>query len=461
MLERINRSHLFEEVYCLILCAVSIACWEFIPGYGIGVILLIGAASILLLKDIKYAIACVPNFLFVINDGFSSSQVPIFVLIFGGLFIGVLIYYFIKNGFQMKKAKSGKALLIMSVFSFLPLLWHNIIPEGMEVLYAVYASYLGYFIIYILFAAGLKKNCFSILVSAFSYIGILLTFECAFYLFDYFTTHAFNDMSEFYYHLGWGICNEAGIMMCFSLPFIFIQIAKSKTLKKVFLSCIKLAIVFVGICITTSRGAFIFGLLEMLVLAIWSVVFAKKHRLTLAFMVLGFIVVLAIIEYGFGISRAIQLIKQITFSNGLESSGRFYLYERACQLWKTNNLTMIFGNGIVAEMAVSNTYYGAIETFVVYHSTFFEALACFGVVGLLCGLLHLYEKYKLAFKFDKAMAGIITIGFIFVDLYGLIDNTYGMYYYMIPLVIIMGVIDNVEPGSDYELYTRSKKKNLN
>ena len=35
----------------------------------------------------------------------------------------------------------------------------------------------------------------------------------------------------------------------------------------------------------------------------------------------------------------------------------------------------------------------------------------------------------------------ILIGFVVVDLYGMIDNTYGMYYFMIPVVILMASLD--------------------
>ena len=36
----------------------------------------------------------------------------------------------------------------------------------------------------------------------------------------------------------------------------------------------------------------------------------------------------------------------------------------------------------------------------------------------------------------------MLVGYLAVDAYGMIDNTYGMYYYMIPLVILMAALDN-------------------
>ena len=44
-------------------------------------------------------------------------------------------------------------------------------------------------------------------------------------------------------------------------------------------------------------------------------------------------------------------------------------------------------------------------------------------------------------KKPNSFNSIMLIGFIVVDLYGLIDNTYHMYYYMIILVMILAVIE--------------------
>ena len=64
-----------------------------------------------------------------------------------------------------------------------------------------------------------------------------------------------------------------------------------------------------------------------------------------------------------------------------------------------------------------------------------------GIVGLLALIFHLFEKYKQLYKKDLAFALAMAIGYFLVDIYGLIDNTYGMYYYMVPLVIVMASLD--------------------
>ena len=46
------------------------------------------------------------------------------------------------------------------------------------------------------------------------------------------------------------------------------------------------------------------------------------------------------------------------------------------------------------------------------------------------------------FSLEKKLAIPLFISLIMVDAYGMIDNTYHMFYYMIPLVILLACIDS-------------------
>ena len=69
-----------------------------------------------------------------------------------------------------------------------------------------------------------------------------------------------------------------------------------------------------------------------------------------------------------------------------------------------------------------------------------------------CLIIHLIEKYKAIAKLNKIEYGFILISFVLTDLYGLMDNTYHMFYYMIPLVILLACIDS-------DLYVLESNKN--
>ena len=104
-------------------------------------------------------------------------------------------------------------------------------------------------------------------------------------------------------------------------------------------------------------------------------------------------------------------------------------------------MTIIFGNGIISEMQVGG-FTGFDTVYTVYHSTFFETLTVAGSVGIIALAFHFFEKYKQIFKYEKEFMLVLLVGYLFLDLYGMIDNTYGMYYYMVPLVILMASLDN-------------------
>ena len=50
---------------------------------------------------------------------------------------------------------------------------------------------------------------------------------------------------------------------------------------------------------------------------------------------------------------------------------------------------------------------------------------------------------------NKNVFGYLICAYLVVDIYGLIDNTYGMYYYMVPLMMVFAVLNN---SNDYRLY---------
>ena len=57
-------------------------------------------------------------------------------------------------------------------------------------------------------------------------------------------------------------------------------------------------------------------------------------------------------------------------------------------------------------------------------------------------IIHLILKYRNIILLKDKTKIFLILGYIGIDLYGLIDNTYHMFYYMIPLVITLAVIDN-------------------
>ena len=273
------------------------------------------------------------------------------------------------------------------------------------------------------------------------YMALLLAMECILYVYN----HGFVKG----YGMGWGICNEAGILMVVGMPFIFIDLIKAKKLEELFIPSGKIGIILFGMFASTSRGTYIFGIVLVLLLFIWTLITSKKRISIFVLMLMAVGLVLLYVHLNYGFIEFFEKVKNTIFESGLNSSSRFELFEAATDIWKTNFLTVTFGNGWVAEYAYER--FPSMNVYVVYHSTFFQMLATLGVVGVIMLLFHFYEKYKQLFKFNLSICVCMFVGYFMVDLYGMIDNTYGMYYYMLPLAMIMASIDNLDKKENIDL----------
>ena len=137
-------------------------------------------------------------------------------------------------------------------------------------------------------------------------------------------------------------------------------------------------------------------------------------------------------------------IMKYIFDKGLESNGRISLWNEAFAVWTLNPRNIILGPGITSVIRTTGTANGVQEGMIVFHSTLMETLAVGGVFGVIALLVHFIEKYYAIYKTkDKLLFTTMLIGFLVVDIHGMIDNTYHMYYYMVPLVIILAVINNI------------------
>lgn len=435
----------FNEFYCAIFMFIALFGWRFNDIIGISVLLALSAIILILTNDLNYILPAIINLLFVINTGFLNNEIPITIIIFIAIFIIILLTFLIinikHNGFKFKKMKSFWGLLGLAVMNLLPIFWCDTISDGYEVFYFLFFADFAYLLLYFLVIYGLKKVDLKLLSVSMSYLGILISLECVYMAYDLKDTA--ESIFDLWYYMGWGLCNEAGIMICFALPFIFYLMAKSEKILSLILQSFKILILAVGVLLTTSRGSYLCFGLEFIVLAI-ALVFVTKIRKQYLLYV-GVILILAIGGILLLHNYTFPLIEEAydaVFVRGLDDNGRVELWEKAITSFKESPLTIIFGPGYCHDIGMHTTDLGEQLVPMVSHSTFFQTLAMGGIFGILMLLLHLFEKYRNTIKLGLPFILTIGLGFICVDLYGLIDNTYHMYYYMIPLVITLAVMDN-------------------
>ena len=433
----------FDELYAVVLALVALLGWSVNTILGMSILIIVAAVVLLLTNDFTYIIPCVIYSLFCINTGFNNNEIPIPIIISAVVLIIVMVIQVCKNGLSFKKMKMSYGLIGLAVFNIIPIFWANNIKPEYPIFYIFFFSNLIYLLVYVLFINGLKKDAFKMLAHTMTYLGMLIALECMIKVIE--LSGTVDNILKLTYFLGWGVCNEGAIMICVSMPFTFYILGSSTKVKNILFNQLKVILMLVGVLLTTSRGGIIFASIEVVLLEIAVLVVAKEKKLyrTVTLIYLGLLAFIAICSI-VPLTMLVNDIMKYIFDQGLDSNGRTSLWKEAFDAWTLNPRNVILGPGITSVIRATGTANGVQEGMIVFHSTIMETLVVGGIFALIALLLHFIEKYYAIYKTkDSLLFVTMLIGFLVVDIHGMIDNTYHMYYYMVPLVIILAVINNI------------------
>ncbi len=439
-IKKLLQKKYFDEVYVFGIACIALLGWKFNGLVGMGVIILTATIMIFITKDLKYIIPNVIYIIYCISSGFSNEHAPIPILILAGIFVIVLLIFTIRQGIRLSKMHSLLGFVGLAIANVLPILWTRSIPKAYSVFYFLFFANAAYLLIYVFFVNGIKKNSFKMLALTMSYLAILLAFECALKVYELKDTK--DSIFELWYYMGWGLCNEAGLMICFSLPFTFYLLAHKVSIRGMIFDNLKILVSMAGLILSNCRGAYLFGFLEVGFLYL-ALLFCSKKPRTYQNLFFGYAILILI---GIVIFKdiSIQIFEKAydaVFKEGLDDNGRFDLWRIAYGQWNQTPLTRMLGPGICTYFDMRETAAGIQYTPVIFHSTFFETLAVGGVFGIACLSYHLYQKYKALARCEFLFALTAGTAYLGVGIYGMIDNTYHMYYYMMALAVGMAAID--------------------
>lgn len=438
---KLTEKKYFNEIYAGLIAVITVFGWKFQSTLGMILMILMAAVALILTKDLKYIIPHVIYFIFMINEGFSNSEMPIPILLLGGAFVILILFFSFRNGIHLKKMHCLYGLLGLAIINILPIFWCRTVPKGNEVFYFFFFGNLGYFILYCIMVNGIKKDSIHLLAVSMSYLALILTAECSLIVLS--KRHEVSNILKLWYYMGWGLCNEAGIMICVSLPFIFYLMGNEEKAGGILFQNLKIILSIVGLILTTSRGSYLFGFLEIGILYVILLFKAKNARVYQnLFFIYGVLILIGMVCFKDQVIKLVENVMKLVFTEHLDDNGRKELWGIAYRHWNSSPLTRILGPGIICELREGSiTASGVQLTPVVFHSTFFETLAAGGIAGIVFLIFHFIQKYWNLWKCNKLFFLTVGIGLFIVDIYGMIDNTYHMYYFMIPLMVILAVID--------------------
>ncbi len=455
----LNNNWKFEYSIVILYILLGIFGWNFnYLGFGI-ISLVLSMCLLLIFNDFNYMIPSIFMVIFSYNGGYSTGSIPFEIIGYAVSIVFLVILYTIYNfkKSNFKRLKSYVGILLLSISCFLPIFWNASITEDTRLLYFMYFAWIIYLVLYFVIGINIGKNSLRMLIFTMSSLPILLCVECAYNVIYIFVTNPNFEPSELWYYLGWGLCNEAGIICCMCMPFIFYEYIKSKKLYCYFLAVFKLAMCIVCIVLTASRASMLFGGIEAVALMILSLILGENKKIGSLIMVSIIIIGCILFQILFGFDRLIDIIVNKVFYEGFTFEGRKDIWRIGIASWKRNPLTIMYGSGIISDFQVRESFHGVENIYLVYHSTFFETLVMGGIVGIGCLIFHFVEKYKQLLKCDKTFLLIMLVGYLLVDGYGMLDNSYGMYYYMVPLITIMATLDVDTDTNLYENRIYSEK----
>lgn len=415
-------------LYSLIIAVISTFLWAFAKSFAMPIIMVLCAGTLLFKNDLKFGLPYFVNFLFVNGVVAASTNIDIGLIVGGVALIAVIIVYIIRNRLKFHLGKFGLNLAILAILAILPVFWGNIQSSAF---YFLYLGWLAYFVVYLFFTNSIREDIKGEFSYAMEGLSILLALEGIISVVRILVSGgSLKDI----YSLGWGICNEAGIMLCVAVPFVFYQFfSKIKSKEAIYHFCV-LILSAVGILATLSRGTIMFAVIEYGLLILYMLLKKKLYKLTAVLVGVGIIVIggISVWKFDFIFNHLIDFI---------DDNGRFSLYNKALSAINERPLNMIFGAGFAFAVDFKDAVF-------VCHSTIYETLVCMGVVGMVAMLFHFAIKYRVTLQKHNDFNNMLLIGFIVVDIYGLIDNTYHMYYFMIILVMILAVL---EKSNEYEV----------
>ena len=256
-----NRKHYL--IYTFLIALISSLLWGYGGMFSLGIMMILCAIVLFISNDIKLALPFFINFIFVNGTVAATTNISIGTIVGAILLVAVILVYLIRNKVKLNIGKVGIVIGIMAVLFIVPLFYTKLIDYAHIFLYL---CWLAYFLIYVFMNSVIEDDIKEEFSLAIEGLSILLSLECILSILRIAqTTKNFSDI----YTLGWGICNEAGIMLIMLLPFTFYRLYMNFLKKECIYDVFVLILSIIGIFATLSRGTYMFALVLIALLSIY------------------------------------------------------------------------------------------------------------------------------------------------------------------------------------------------
>ncbi len=240
--------------------------------------------------------------------------------------------------------------------------------------------------------------------------------------------------------VGWGNCNNIDLILLFTLPaplyYIFhYKLSNKSLLIFPFISCVT----YFSLALFMSRGSLMIASLFMVSFIIGMIIYfvIKQKYLKILYFLSSYIIFIIVVTiFALAIHHIVSLTEyfknylgQVNFTN---LDGRTPIYK---QVLLEINDNVLFGKGLFA--GFSDYVDVGDHSFQWNHSTILQALGSCGLFGLFAMIIHLVNKYFYLSQNINIEKFFLILIFLLPGLYGLFDVSYFFINFMIVLVVLM------------------------
>ena len=351
-----------------------------------------------------------------------------------------LVYFLIKNG--RHKFTCGKLFFPLLAVAYALLLGGvgTIIKQDfLRVLPDFFLLGLGVPAIYVLYNHYLKRDPQRDIplyfAKAMMYIGLIMSLQLIITIAK--SHYPISEWNSHVWNVGWAKRNGLATYMIFGAG---MTMYLSTRYRQGWIFLMLSVLQYACLILTFSRGGILFGILSGFVALVFTIIKAPNKKLHLLY--IAVIVLIGLIIY-LCLMKQINTMVSALLGRGFGTSNRNKLYEEAWELFKAHPIFGV-GRGYLGD----NTPASPIGTYW-FHSTFFQVIACMGIVGLAIYVYYYVVRFAIVFKNIKNTFNLFCLAvFVGFEGYSLINTgTFIAYPDMAAAIVMTLIMERVQEDS--------------
>lgn len=305
----------------------------------------------------------------------------------------------------------------------------------------VLALGIGVLAIYLLFANFIKRNDEIDYAKYFAKVLMWIGFAVSIQLCVVIAKSGIapNEWAKAYWNVGWGNRNNIATFFLLTAP---MALYLSTRTRRGWAYILMAFWQYACLIMTLSRGGILFGLIALVFGVAFSIYKApcKKHQL-ICFAICAVVIIIVGIVFRDGVKGVIKsLMDRVNGGHeGDLSSGRLDLYKEAWEQFKAHPFLGV-GMGFIGKVWITNDmaqYW--------FHSTFFQVLACMGIVGIVAYTYYYVVRIGFCIKMMKQQfrfAFFVFVAWVGFEGYSMIDTgTMSPFPYMMLVAVMTCILE--------------------